>query len=513
MSGLSDVELPAGWAWAPLRDICIPVKKVGSEGFGKDRFQYIDIGSVNGPDRQITAASWIESSDAPGRARQIVKEGDTLYSTVRPYLRKIARVPGTLDGHIASTGFAVIRPHREINSRYIFHAVQDKLFEEQLFPKQRGVSYPAVRDADVFETAIPIPPMREQQRIVEALEGHLSRIDAASRSLSHAQALIPLQRRALYTAAAEGRIANGNGDVADFFASRLESWRITHGEKKYREPVAADPDYLPVTPQGWKIFSLEALTDPVRIIRYGILMPKVKSGGTVPYVEVKDLKGCSLHEKKLHLTSAELDAKFAGARIQSGDVLLAVRGSYDRSAVVSRDLSGANVSRDVARIAPLPGIVPEYLHIYLQSGFSQRYLKAHARGVAVKGVNIASIRALPVAVPSVTTQMKIVEACQQQLSAIDAAEKATALSSSRCMVLRKALLTRAFSGELVHQDLTEEPAFVILDRIRAESEAQGGKPRRAARRLPKTIAADTPPPPPASSTPSPTAAVQQELPL
>jgi type I restriction enzyme S subunit len=322
-----------------------------------------------------------------------------------------------------------------------------------------------------------------------------------------------LQRRALNTAATEGRIANFEGEVSDFSAVRREFWKVAHGEKKYKEPVAADPDHVPVTPRGWKVFSLEALTDPVRIIRYGILMPKVKSGGTVPYVEVKDLKGCSLHEKELHLTSAELDAQFAGARIEPGDVLLAVRGSYDRSAVVPKTLSGANVSRDVARIAPLPGIDPEYLHIYLQSSFSQRYLKTHARGVAVKGVNIASIRALPVAVPSLATQMKIVEACQEQLSAIDAAENATALSSSRCAALRKAILIRAFNGELVHQDLTEEPAVVLLNRIRAEREAQGGKLRRAARRIPNTVTADEPSPPPASSTPSSSTAVQQELPL
>jgi type I restriction enzyme S subunit len=363
------------------------------------------------------------------------------------------------------------------------------------------------------EHPFPLPPLAEQHRIVAAIEDHISRLDAASRSLLHAQALIPLQRRALYTAATEGRVITGDGDVSDFLGERREAWRASQGEKKYKDPVAADPDYVPVVPPGWKVFSLEALTHPVRVIRYGILMPKVKSGGTVPYVEVKDLRGCSLHGKELHLTSAELDAQFAGARIESGDVLLAVRGSYDRSAVVSKDLGGANVSRDVARIAPLPGIDPEYLHIYLQSGFAQRYLKAHARGVAVKGVNIASIRALPVVVPSLATQMKIVEVCQQQLSAIDAAEKAATLASSRAIALRNSLLTRAFSGKLVNQDLGDEPAFAILDRIRTERVAQESNSRRAGRRPRKAATTESPPPPPASATPMPKTVVQQELPL
>lgn len=375
-------------------------------------------------------------------------------------------------------------------------------------------SHTRAKANQILEQKVPVPPLAEQRRITEALEGHLSRLAAASRSLGHAEALIPLQRRALHTAATEGRLVEGDGDVPDFFEVRRESWRIAQRGKKYKEPVAADSSHVPVAPQGWKVFSLDSLTDPARIIRYGILMPKVESGGTVPYVEVKDLRGCSLSGKKLRLTSAELDAKFAGARIESGDVLLAVRGSYDRSAVVPNDRSGANVSRDVVRIAPLPGIDPEYLHIYLQSSFSQRYLKAHARGVAVKGVNIASIRALPVAVPSLATQKLIVEACQQQLSVIDAAEKATALSSSRCVALQRALLTRAFSGKLVPQDPADEPASVFLDRIGAEREAQGDKPKRAVRRPHKAAAtADTPPPPPAFSNAPSTTAVQQELPL
>ncbi len=403
-----------------------------------------------------------------------------------------------------------IRDPKAYNFRFLLYVLQGYL--DAIGAATSSVTVKHLSSRSLQQIPLPLPPLSEQSRIVEALDDHISRLDAASSSLDHAQSLIPLQRRALCSAATEGRIAEVEGEVADFSALRRQLWTAIHGEKKYKEPVPADPDHVPVAPKGWKVFSLEALTDPVRVIRYGILMPKVKTGGTVPYVEVKDLRGCSLHDKRLHLTSAELDAQFAGARIESGDVVLAVRGSYDRSAVVPKSLSGANVSRDVARIAPLPGVDPEYLHIYLQSNFSQRYLATHARGVAVKGVNIASIRALPVAIPSLATQMKIVEACQQQFSVIDAAENAATLSSSRCAALRKAILIRAFSGELVHQDLAEEPAIVLRNRIRAAREAQGGKLRRAARRSHNTVTADAPPPPSASSTPY-SAAAQQELPL
>ncbi|PWK63478.1 type I restriction enzyme S subunit [Streptomyces sp. CG 926] len=372
-------------------------------------------------------------------------------------------------------------------------------------------SMPKIDQSTIASVKMPVPPLAEQHRIVETLENHLSRLDAASLSLVHAQALIPLQRRSLHTTATEGRLRTGTGDVVpDFLKQRRRFWESVQ-VKKYKEPTAPNLDQIPQFPTNWAVYSLEALTDPIRLIRYGILMPKVKHGGTVPYVEVKDLKGCSLHEKKLHLTSKDLDEQFAGARIQPGDVLLAVRGSYDRSAVVPSGLKGANLSRDVARIAPLPGIDPEYLQLYLQSSFTQRYLKEHARGVAVKGVNIGSIRALPVSVPPLATQKQIVEEVQQQITAIEAAARAVERSHARRAALRGALLNRAFTGQLVPQDASDEPASFVLDRIRAEREAQGGKAKRGTRRPRK--AAEAAPPPAPASTPAPTNAVQQELPL
>ncbi|MCZ9343112.1 hypothetical protein NGM37_35665, partial [Streptomyces sp. TRM76130] len=82
--------------------------------------------------------------------------------------------------------------------------------------------------------------------------------------------------------------------------------------------------------------------------------------------------------------------------------------------------------------------------------------------------------------------------------------------------LRQGVLSRAFTGQLVPQNPTDEPASVLLDRIRAERKARSdqGRRERATRRSRKTAATvETPPPPPATSLPAPTTAVQQELPL
>lgn len=445
----------------------------------------------------------------------IAKPGDLLFTRYNGNIKLVgacARVPDHAPVVAYPDKLIRVALPAEVDSRFLCYAWAWAETQTQLRQHVKTTAGQAgISGSSLKSIRLPLAPLAEQHRIVEALEDHLSRLDAASISLAHVQALIPLQRRSLYTTATEGRLNTGTADVVpDFLKQRREFWESTQ-VKKYKEPAAPNLDHTPQSPDSWTVYSLEALTDPVRLIRYGILMPKVKHDGTVPYVEVKDLKGCSLHEKKLHLTSKDLDEQFAGARIQPGDVLLAVRGSYDRSAVVPSGLKGANVSRDVARLAPLPGIDPEYLQLYLQSSFTQRYLKAHARGVAVKGVNIGSIRALPVAVPPIATQKQIVEEVQQQTTAIAAAARAVKLSSARSAVLRGALLNRAFTGRLVPQNTSDEPTSSALDRMRAEREAQGGKAKRGTRRPRK--AAEAAPPPAPASTPSPATAVQQELPL
>jgi type I restriction enzyme S subunit len=210
-------------------------------------------------------------------------------------------------------------------------------------------------------------------------------------------------------------------------------------------------------------------------------MPRVKAKGSVPYVEVKDLAGETLSGKELHRTSRELDEQFSKSRLAKNDVVMAVRGSYERSAVVPDDLEGANVSRDVVRIAPLTDLDPDYLHIYLQSAFSRRYFAHHARGVAVKGVNTASVRSLPVVIPALGVQHEIVRQIRDYISAVNKVSIDISYARKRASNLRKSLLEEAFTGRLVPQDPTDESAAVLLAQIRREMQAVQPRERRRRR--------------------------------
>ncbi len=208
---------------------------------------------------------------------------------------------------------------------------------------------------------------------------------------------------------------------------------------------------LPV-PRNWDVISLDSATDPQRPIRYGILMPRASGEGQVPYVEVKDLVGNTLVGKQLRRTTRELDEQYAGARLVPGDVVIAIRGSYERTAVVPEELNKANISRDVARVTPREGVDSYYLRYWLQSRYVRSYLHRHARGVAVKGVNIATLRALPVALPALDHQQRIVAQLQDLERTRARLRLQIETARYRQRLLRRQLFDQVLLGQLALRD-------------------------------------------------------------
>lgn len=133
-------------------------------------FTYVDLGSIDQDLKEIVGPRRLPTADAPSRARQIIHEDDVLVSTVRPNLNGVARVSGNLDEATASTGFSVLRPTDELVSAYLFHWVRSPEFVADMSLKSTGQSYPAVSDRIIKNSLIPVPSVREQQRIASALD-------------------------------------------------------------------------------------------------------------------------------------------------------------------------------------------------------------------------------------------------------------------------------------------------------------------------------------------------------
>jgi type I restriction enzyme S subunit len=198
--------LPEGCVWTKLGEVVADVEKVNPKDNANREFLYLDIASIDNSQQRITSPKKYLGKDAPSRARQLVKSGDILFSTVRTYLKNIAVVNEIYDGQIASTGFCVIRPHDLIHKRLIFYLAQTDFFLNPLTQIQRGTSYPAVRDSDVFAQVIPLSPFPEQHKIVEEIERRFSVADNIERTVDHSLKQAERLRQSILKKAFEGRL-------------------------------------------------------------------------------------------------------------------------------------------------------------------------------------------------------------------------------------------------------------------------------------------------------------------
>lgn len=164
----------------PLSELCVSQIEQRDPREQPDLlFPYIDIGSVNNRTKRIEAWKEIKGREASVRARQVVRAGDVLVSTVRPNLNTVAIVDTQLDGAICSTGFCVLRCGPELNPGYLFAFVQSQEFVDSLVELVQGALYPAVTDRQVLSQAIPWVELKLQQQLSSGFQDQFSSLAIA----------------------------------------------------------------------------------------------------------------------------------------------------------------------------------------------------------------------------------------------------------------------------------------------------------------------------------------------
>lgn len=185
------------WKSIRLKKACeINNITLGEDTLPDWRMQYLDIGSVDS-EGNVGTLETHTFARAPSRARRRVKPGDTVISTVRTYLKAIAHFEKPPDNLIASTGFAVLTPKKEFDSRFLWRAVQDYDFIGQVVANSEGVGYPAIAPSRLANLPISFPPLPKQRRIAAYLDQQTAKIDRLINLRQRQIALLKEQRAAL----------------------------------------------------------------------------------------------------------------------------------------------------------------------------------------------------------------------------------------------------------------------------------------------------------------------------
>lgn len=141
--------IPKHWLEKPLKSVVAINSDKLSDATDPDyELEYVDIGNVS-LEKGITCTETYRFETAPSRARRRVRHGDTIFSTVRTYLKAVAQIINPPQNLIVSTGFAVLRPTPTLDHGFLYRLVQSESFVQCIMAHSVGVSYPAINSSDI----------------------------------------------------------------------------------------------------------------------------------------------------------------------------------------------------------------------------------------------------------------------------------------------------------------------------------------------------------------------------
>ncbi len=220
-------EIPEHWKVVRLKNIVeINARKLSEQTSKNALINYIDITNVNG-DGDILEVQLIKFKDAPSRARRVLKKNDTIISTVRTYLKAITAIRE--DNFIGSTGFAVLTPDADkLNPDYLYYYVSSKAFVNKVMVNSVGVAYPAITPTTLACLPFILPPIEEQNIIVNILNSESTKITRFIQTKQRFIELLKEQRQSIITNA------------------------VTKGIDEDVKMKETGVDWIPQIPESWK---------------------------------------------------------------------------------------------------------------------------------------------------------------------------------------------------------------------------------------------------------------------
>ena len=415
-------EIPENWRWTRLRNI---VYSRGQKTPDK-KFSYIDIGSINNQKQTLSEnENIIDAKDAPCRARKIVAKNDVIYSTVRPYLHNMCIIDKDFSEEpIASTGFAVmtcIKVLPEFLLKYLLSPDFDAYANDH--ENSKGVTYPAINDNRLYKALIPIPPIEEQQRIVEKLNQLLPLIDEYGKEEDELIALCQKfpeeMKKSVLQSAMQGKLTKQLETdssvnellkkIADEKAKNNQVWKA-----KKQPPINEILETIDANeiPENWKWVKLSQIAHSYIGLTYS---PSNVSSNGIIVLRSSNIQNGKMDYKDI--VKVEMDIP-ENKMCKKGDILVCARNG-SKSLVGKAAIIDADGMSFGAFMAIIKSPCNEFLYHYLSSPYFKKQMALDSSTVTVNQITQDMLFNACVPIPPIEEQQRIVEKLNTILPIID----------------------------------------------------------------------------------------------
>lgn len=505
-------ELSHGWAWVDVQDLAANEPSSLTDGpFGSNlkTSHYTDSGprvirlQNIGDGAFVDERAHISEEHFQRLRRHEARANDVVIAMLGERLPRACVVPDAVGPAIVKADCVRLRVEPGLsNARYVTYALNSQKVRSQAEELVHGVGRPRLGLKWLRRLKIPLAPVPEQHRIVEAIESYFTRLDDAVATLERVQRNLKRYRASVLKAAVEGRLipteaelarAEGrNYEPASVFLERILAERRRRWEEnelarmkakgkmpkddtwkaKYQDPAAPDTSSLPDLPEGWcwvtigqcSVSQVGHAFESKNFIDEGV---RLLRGDNIGFGVLR------WDEFRKRCIADDSFSSFRHLALEVHDIVLAmdrpiVSGGLKIATVRDYDLPALLVQR-VLRLRPFPN--RDYFLINLHSQRFINYLTSEAKGGGVPHLSEQQALDFPLPLPPYAEQVRISAEVDRLLATVLLSSmelEATLLRSRR---LRQSILKGAFEGRLVDQSPTDEPASMLLERIKAERAA------------------------------------------
>jgi type I restriction enzyme, S subunit len=479
-------QLPETWTQSTLGEVCL-----------KPQYGWTTKGVAEGSLRLLRTTDITPGSIAWGTVpfcaeepedteKYLLQDGDIVVS------RAGSIGVSHLVKHPEESVFAsyLIRFKPLIDQRFVAFFLKSPDYWRAISESSSGIALLNVNAKKLQQIPFPLPPLTEQRRIVEKIEELFTKLDAGLQSLKQAQALLKKYRQSVLKAAVEGELTREwreaheyEAELASALLERILDERRKQWPRRYKAPTELQLLHthgVKELPEGWVWTSLSSLLrEP---LRNGHSAKATRADNGLRTLTLTAVTDGDFSERNTKLTTADPN-QVEHLWLEPGDILIE-RANTPELVGTTRLYTGESdyaIYPDlIIRARLLREVSERYVELALQSNRVREYFKRSAQGIAgsMPKISQSTVESTAIPLPPKAEQESIVREVEKQFSVLDRLDATIEANLARARHLRQSILNHAFSGRLVPQDADDEPASVLVDRIKEEREGKVGRKRK-----------------------------------
>ncbi|MGI6014173.1 MAG: restriction endonuclease subunit S [Oscillospiraceae bacterium] len=419
--------VPENWCWVRL-GLLLQSSKEKTDEFSDANLKYVGLEHMQ-KDTGIVA---YDSATGVKSLKNVFHPQQILYGKLRPYLNK--HDVATFDG-VCSTDILVFNATSLCTPEFLNFFLDQDTFIEYAVSNSKGINLPRISESAVLNAKCPLPPLTEQQRIVDRIESLFAKLDEAKQKAQDALDSFETRKAAILHKAFTGELT--------------ERWRKKHGvgmESWETRTSTQLFEYVTSGSRGWAKYYAD---NGDIFIRMGNL-----DHGTIE-LDLSDIQRVNLPTQ----------TEGQRTKLQKNDILISITADIGMVGLVREIKQNAYINQHIALARPTATDDAEFLAWYLVSDVGLQQMRNKQRGATKIGLGLDDIRSLELLIPMREEQAEVVQILDDLLAKEQQAREAAEGVLEQIDLIKKAILARAFRGELGTNDPGEESAVEFIKSV------------------------------------------------